>query len=97
MSMTNFQANRMKVSVAPGEEASTGYLFVDKTSKKLRELDTDTHKEDHYRSDVIMIEKDARYSSGSGEDSRRRKVKREDQSWRKDRQERRTNGWDSEW
>eukprot|EP00971_Amphidinium_carterae_P020563 405068-Amphidinium_carterae.1 len=59
MSMTNFQANRMKVSAAPDEEMSTGRFFVvDKTNKKTRELDTDTNKEDHYRSDVIMIEKD---------------------------------------
>eukprot|EP00971_Amphidinium_carterae_P094800 1876001-Amphidinium_carterae.1 len=62
MSMTNFQANRMKVSAAPDEvmSAATGrFSVVDKTSKKPRELDTNTHKEDHYRSDVIMIEKDA--------------------------------------
>eukprot|EP00971_Amphidinium_carterae_P090673 1794857-Amphidinium_carterae.1 len=87
MSMTSFQ--RMKVSAAPEVEISTGRVIVaDATHKKSKELDTDTNKEDHYRNDVIMIEKDARYSSGSGEDSRRRKVKREDQSWRKDRQER---------
>eukprot|EP00971_Amphidinium_carterae_P004778 95625-Amphidinium_carterae.1 len=29
--------------------------------------------------------------------SRRRKTKRDDQSWRKDLQERRSNGWDSVW
>eukprot|EP00971_Amphidinium_carterae_P150515 2983661-Amphidinium_carterae.1 len=96
MSMTSFQ--RMKVSAAPSVEATSGlFILSDTSSKRHKELDTDTNKEDHYRSDVNMIERDARYSSGNGEYARRRKVKKEDKSWRKDRQERRTNGWDSEW
>eukprot|EP00971_Amphidinium_carterae_P228584 4533853-Amphidinium_carterae.1 len=44
-----------------------------------------------------MIEKDDRYASSSGEDTRRRKVKRDDKSWRTDAHVRRTNGWDLEW
>eukprot|EP00971_Amphidinium_carterae_P350496 6491578-Amphidinium_carterae.2 len=75
--MSNFQLQRMKVSDAPDEEVASGFFVVaDPTNKRSKELDTDTHKGDHYRNDVIMIEKDARYASGSGKDSRRRKSRR---------------------
>eukprot|EP00971_Amphidinium_carterae_P199816 3966101-Amphidinium_carterae.1 len=76
--------------------ASTG-LFNLKgvTSKRSKALDTDSAKEDHYRNDINLIEKDYHYSGG--ESSRCQKTKRDDQSWRKDLQERRSTGWDSEW
>eukprot|EP00971_Amphidinium_carterae_P015907 314172-Amphidinium_carterae.1 len=96
MSMTSF--HRATVSEVPEVKVSTGLALAEGVNhKRNKELDTDRNKEEHYRNDVIMIEQDARYSSGNGEDPRRRKVKKDDQSWRKDKPERRTNGWGSEW
>eukprot|EP00971_Amphidinium_carterae_P144531 2864070-Amphidinium_carterae.1 len=43
------------------------------------------------------MEKDACKASSSGDDPRRRKVKDDKSCWRRDTQQRRTNGWDSEW
>eukprot|EP00971_Amphidinium_carterae_P305310 6067093-Amphidinium_carterae.1 len=96
--MLHGQFQNMRVSAAPDEEVASGFLIVaDTTNRKPKVLDTDIHGEEHYRNDVIMIEKDARYTSSSGDDTRRRKIKRNDKSWRADAQVRRTNGWDSEW
>eukprot|EP00971_Amphidinium_carterae_P274334 5444233-Amphidinium_carterae.1 len=43
------------------------------------------------------MEKDAHKASGSGDNPRRRKFKKDEKSWRRDTQQRRTNGWDSKW
>eukprot|EP00971_Amphidinium_carterae_P350165 6491412-Amphidinium_carterae.2 len=52
-------------------------------------------QDDSYSSTIQMIEKES-YSGGS-DGSRRRKSGREDHSWRVDYQEKRSNGWDSDW
>eukprot|EP00971_Amphidinium_carterae_P348948 6490758-Amphidinium_carterae.2 len=65
------------------------------TSKRSSILGSDDARDEHYRSDIHMIENDSYY--GSSDSSRRRKTRRDDQSWRKDLHERRSNGWDSDW
>eukprot|EP00971_Amphidinium_carterae_P037947 745995-Amphidinium_carterae.1 len=55
--------------------ASGFFVVADTAKQKSKELNTDIHEEEHYRNNVLIIEKDARYTSSSGEDTRRRKVK----------------------
>eukprot|EP00971_Amphidinium_carterae_P310512 6170321-Amphidinium_carterae.1 len=88
----------MGVSAAPDEEVASGFVMLDgPTPKRTKELATDSHKTEHRRHAIEGIEKDAQQSNRSGDDSRRRKIKKDDKSWRRDTQQKRTNGWDSEW
>eukprot|EP00971_Amphidinium_carterae_P185529 3683795-Amphidinium_carterae.1 len=88
----------MGVSAAPDEEVASGFVVVERpVHKRSKELDTDNHKDEHYRDAIDEIEKDVRHTSSSGDNPRRRKFKKDDKSWRRDTQQRRTNGWDSEW
>eukprot|EP00971_Amphidinium_carterae_P293575 5828605-Amphidinium_carterae.2 len=85
----------MQVGAPPaksGVSVTTSRITVkEQSSKKSKTLDTDGAQEELYRRDIKMIEKDYNYVGGEG--SRRRKTKKDDQSQRKDVQDRRTNGW----
>eukprot|EP00971_Amphidinium_carterae_P281689 5591943-Amphidinium_carterae.1 len=88
----------MKISAAPDEEVASGFVQVKvPVNKRTKELATDNHKDEHHRHAIDGAEEDARLTSSSGSDPRRRKIKKDDKSWRRDAQPRRTNGWDSEW
>eukprot|EP00971_Amphidinium_carterae_P098564 1949351-Amphidinium_carterae.1 len=77
--MSTVHLQRFMISAAPDEEVASGFVVVDgPVNKKSKELETDSYKEEHYRHDINKIEKDARIASSSGDDSRRRKVKKND-------------------
>eukprot|EP00971_Amphidinium_carterae_P216369 4294901-Amphidinium_carterae.1 len=97
MSTVNLQ--RMEIRADPDEEMASGFVVVDGpvNTKRPKELDTDSRKDEHYYNDIDKIEKDAHHVSSSGDDTRRRKIKKDDKSWRRDAPQKRTNGWDSEW
>eukprot|EP00971_Amphidinium_carterae_P028226 555838-Amphidinium_carterae.1 len=59
-------------------------------------LGSDDSKEDYYRSDPQLIEKESYRGSSDGSRTRRKSA-RDDHSWKKDYQEKRSNGWDSDW
>eukprot|EP00971_Amphidinium_carterae_P050099 987394-Amphidinium_carterae.1 len=73
----------MGVSAAPDEEVASGFVVVEGTAasaknKRPKELDTDSHKDEHYRHAIEELEKDVRQASSSGDDPRRRKIKKDD-------------------
>eukprot|EP00971_Amphidinium_carterae_P038475 756838-Amphidinium_carterae.1 len=70
-------------------------MQVKATSGKRSAFGSDDSKDDSYISALQMIEKES--YSGSSDRSRRRMSGRDDDSWRKDYKEKRSNGWDSDW
>eukprot|EP00971_Amphidinium_carterae_P000563 11309-Amphidinium_carterae.1 len=73
--MSTVQCQHMKISAAPDEEeVASGFVVVDgPVNKRPKELDTDSHKDEHCCHDIDKIKKDARHVSSSGDDTRRRK------------------------
>eukprot|EP00971_Amphidinium_carterae_P073266 1448618-Amphidinium_carterae.1 len=64
----------MKANV-PEIEVASGYVLVKghANTKRPKELNSDSHREEHYRNAIEVIEKDARKASSNGDDPRRRK------------------------
>eukprot|EP00971_Amphidinium_carterae_P028423 559650-Amphidinium_carterae.1 len=62
----------MEVSAAPDEEVASNFVLVEgPVNKRPKELDTDSHKDEHHRHTIIEMEKDACKASSSGDDPRR--------------------------